>query len=116
MVGVTSRSHGQSTNLRVLESVAVIAAECGRCVENLDRIDGQRFQSGKTDPSAKQIIRVRRNGKPAALVDYVADFACRFSLQVRKLRADAEKVAISGGHFHARENEEIIDRQSVQSH
>jgi hypothetical protein len=59
---------------------------------------------------------VRRNGEPPALVDYVADFACWFSLEVRKLRTDAQKMAIDGRHFHSRENEKIIDRQSVQSH
>src|SRR6267142_6560292 len=59
---------------------------------------------------------MRRNSEPAALVDYVADFACRFSLEVRKLRADAEKMAIGGCHFHSWENEKIIHRQSIQSH
>src|SRR6266576_2449163 len=59
---------------------------------------------------------MRRNSEPAALVDYVADFACRFSLEVRKLRPDAEKMAIGGRHFHSWENEKIIDRQSIQSH
>src|SRR5437870_13485869 len=59
---------------------------------------------------------MRRNSEPAALVDYVADFACRFSLEVRKLRADAEKMAIGGRHFYSWENEKIIDRQSIQSH
>src|SRR5207245_9631895 len=59
---------------------------------------------------------MRRNSEPAALVDYVADFACRFSLEVRKLRTDAEKMAIGGRHFHSRKNEKIINRQSIESH
>ena len=59
---------------------------------------------------------MRRNSEPAALVDDVADLACRLSLQVRKLCADAQKVAISGGDFHPRKNEKIIDRQAVQPH
>src|SRR6267142_3367930 len=59
---------------------------------------------------------MRRNSEPAALVDYVANVACRFSFQVRKLRADAEKMAIGGCHFHSWENEKIIHRQSIQSH
>jgi hypothetical protein len=59
---------------------------------------------------------VRRNGEPAALVDHVANLARWFSLEVRKLRTDAEKMAIGGCYFHSWENEKIIDRQSVQSH
>src|ERR1051326_5847596 len=44
-------SHGQTTNLCILEGVAVVATE--RCcrVEHLDRVNGQRFQSGKTNAS-----------------------------------------------------------------
>src|SRR5207244_7327881 len=49
-------------------------------------------------------------------MDYVADFARWFSLEVRKLRPDAEKMAIGGRHFHSWENEKIINGQSVQSH
>src|SRR5437868_15462084 len=57
-----------------------------------------------------------RNGEPAAFVNYFANFARRFSLEVRKLRTDAEKMAVGGRHFHSWENEKIIDRQSIQSH
>src|SRR6266542_5537135 len=46
----------------------------------------------------------------------VTDLARRFSLQIRKLRADAKKVTIGGGHFYSRQNEEIIDRQTIQPH
>src|SRR5258708_36168079 len=80
MVRVARRRHGQTTNLGVLERVTVIAAKRCRGIENLDRIDRQRFQSGKTDSGPKQIIRVRRNGEPAALVHYVADLPRRLSL------------------------------------
>src|SRR5437016_5132946 len=59
---------------------------------------------------------MRRDGETAAFVNDVADFACRFSFQVRQLSADAEKMTISGGDLHSRENEKIIDRQPVQSH
>src|SRR5207248_11795682 len=57
-----------------------------------------------------------RNGEPAALMDYFADFARWFSLQVGKLRTDAEKMAIGCCYFYSRENEKIIHRQAVQSH
>src|SRR5437667_905065 len=116
MMRVAGGSHGQTTNLRVLESVAVVAAQCGRRVENLDRIDGQRFQSGKTDAGAEQIVWMRRNGETAAFVNDVADFARRFSFQVRQFRADAEKMAISSGHLDSRKNQKIIDWQPVKSH
>ena len=96
MVRVTGRSHGQTANLRVLESVAVVAAERSRSVENLDRVHRQGFQSGKTDAGAEQIIRVWRNGETAAFMNDVADFARWFSFQVGQLRADAEKMTIGG--------------------
>src|SRR5882762_6593420 len=38
MVRVARRGHRQGPNLRVLESVTVIAAKSGRRIENLDRI------------------------------------------------------------------------------
>src|SRR5207244_10665413 len=75
MMRVAGRSHGQTANLRVLESVAVVAAERSRSVENLDRVHRQGFQSGKTDAGAEQIIRVWRNGETAAFMNDVADFA-----------------------------------------
>src|SRR5262249_61563380 len=78
--------------------------------------EGKRLQRGKWEPSEKQAIGMRRKGEPATLVDHVADLASRFSFEVRKLRADAQKVAISGRHFHSRENKKIIDRHSVQPH
>src|SRR6266496_1574231 len=59
---------------------------------------------------------MRRNREPASLMDYVADFARRFSLEVGKFRTDAEKVAVGGRHFHSWENEKIIHRHSIQSH
>src|SRR6476619_5472379 len=116
MVCVAGRGHGQAADLCVLEGVTVIAAKSCRGVEHFDRIDSQRFQSGKTDPSAKQIIRMRRNGEPAALVDHVADLARRLSLQVRQLGTDTKQVPVGGSHFDSGQNETIIYRQSVQSH
>src|SRR5438874_10392527 len=116
MVCVASCRHGQTANVRVLESVCIITAKSRRGVEDLNGIDRQRFQSGKTDPCAKQIIWMWRNSEAASLMDDVADLACRFSLQVRKLCAYAQKMPISGCDFHPRKNEKIIDGQAVQSH
>ena len=116
MMRVAGRSHRQTADLRVFESVTVVTTECGCRIENFDRIDRQRLQSGEPDSSAKQIIRMRRNGETAALVDHVADFARRFSFQVRQLGADTKQMPVGGGHLDSRENEKIIDRQSVQSH
>src|ERR1700736_3092433 len=59
---------------------------------------------------------MRRNRETAALVDGVADFPGRFAFQIRKLGTDAEKVAIGGGHFDAGQNEETIDRLTVETH
>src|SRR6266542_4528942 len=116
MMRVAGRSHGQTANLRVLESVTVVAAECSRCVEYLDRIHRQHFQSGKTDAGAEQIIWVWRNGETAAFMNDVADFARRFSFQVGQLRTDAQKMTIGGGDLDSRKNEKIVDRQPVQPH
>ena len=46
----------------------------------------------------------------------VTDFACRFSFQVGQLRSDTEKMTIGGRHLDSRQNEEIVDRQAIQSH
>src|SRR5882762_1203655 len=116
MVRVAGRSHGQTANLRVLESVTVVAAKCGRRIENLESVYRQCFQSGKTDSGAKQIVWVWGNGQTAAFMNHLADFARWLSLQVRQLRTDTEKMPISGRYLDSRQNEEIIDRQTIQSH
>src|SRR6266487_3333483 len=62
------------------------------------------------------IVRMRRAGETAALVDHFADFACRFSLQVGKLRTDAEKMAISRCDFDSGQNQKIIDWLTIEPH
>ena len=116
MMRVAGRSHGQTADLRVFESVTIVAAQRGCGVENFDRIDRQRLQSGKTDSGAEQIVGVRRNGETAALMNDIADFARRFSFQIRQLGADTEKMSVGGGHFDSGQNEKIVDRQPVQPH
>src|SRR5437879_5676712 len=113
MMRVAGSSHGQTANLRVLESVTVVAAEFGRSVENLDRIHRQRFQSGKTDAGAEQIIWMRRNGEAAAFMNDVADFARWFSFQVGQLRTDTEKMTIGGSDLESRKNEKIVDLNNI---
>src|SRR6266540_544624 len=116
MMRVAGGSHGQTANLRILESVTVVAAECGRRVENLDRIHRQHFQSGKTDAGAEQIIWMRRNGEAATFMNDVANFACWLSFQVGQFRTDTEKMTIGGRDLDSRKNEKIVDRQPVQPH
>src|SRR5262249_2075801 len=94
MMRIAGRSHGQTANLRVFESITVVAPKGGCRVENLDCIHGQRFQSRKTDAGTKQIIWMWRNGETAAFMNNVADFTRRFSFQVRQLRTDAEKMTV----------------------
>src|SRR5215468_4981483 len=59
---------------------------------------------------------MRRNGESATFMNYFADFTRRFSLQIGELRADAEKMAICGGHFYSRQDQKIIDWLTIQSH
>src|SRR5215217_7296805 len=116
MMRIAGRSHGQTANLRVFESVPVIPAQRSRRVENLDRIHGERFERGKTNSGAKQIIWVRRNSQTASFVNNLANFACGFAFQVGQLRTDAEQMPIRSRHLHPWQNEEIVDRQAIQSH
>src|SRR5436190_19193433 len=97
--------HRQSADLRVLEGVSVVAAQRRRGVENFDRIDGQRFQNGKTNAGAEEIVRVRWNRETAALMNDFANFARRSSFQlrwIRQSRADAKKMAVGRCHFDSR--------------
>jgi hypothetical protein len=82
MMCVTGCSHRQTADLRVFESVTVVTTERGCRIENLNRIDGQRLESGQPDSSAEQIIGVRRNGEAAALVNDIAHFTRGFSFQI----------------------------------
>src|ERR1700757_5175332 len=116
MMRVAGRSHRQTTDLRVFESVTVVTAECGCRIENFNRIDGQRLESGQPDSSTEQIIRVRGNGETAALVNNIAHFTSGFSFQIRQLGADTEQMAVRGRHLDSRQNEKIVYRHAVKSH
>src|SRR2546423_304695 len=97
MMRVTGCGHRQTADLRVFESVAVVASEGGRGVENFDRIDRQFFESRETDSGAEEIVRMRRNGEATAFMDGVADFKGGSAFQIRQRSANAEEVAIGGG-------------------
>src|SRR5262249_31001663 len=106
---VAGGSHRQTSDLRIFESVAVVTAERGCCIKDLDRVHGKRLQSCEPYPRAEQIVRMRRNGKAAALVDDVADFARRFSFQVRQFGANTQKMPVRGGDLDSRKYEKIVD-------
>src|SRR5437867_12245698 len=97
---IAGGGHGQTANLRILEGVAVVTAQRSRGIEDLYGINGQRFQCGETDSRAKQVVGMRRNRQPAAVVNDVAYFARRFSFQIWKLRTDAKKATIGGRHVY----------------
>src|SRR6267143_629482 len=59
---------------------------------------------------------MRRNGEAATLMNHFANFACRFSFQVRQLSADAKQVAIGGRDFDTGQNEKTVDRLAVDTH
>src|SRR5437899_11158566 len=94
MMCVAGGSHGQTANLRVLKSVTVVAAECGRRVENLDRIHRQHFPSGKTDAATEQIIWMRRNGEAATFMNAVANSARWLCFQAGQFRTHTETTTI----------------------
>ena len=95
--------HRQAAQLRVFEGVTIVAAQGGGGVEDFQGVDRQSFQDGKANAGAKEIVRVRRNGQPAAFVNDFADFAGRLAFQIGEGRADAKQVAFVGGDFDARE-------------
>src|SRR5438045_8412509 len=74
MMGVAGRSHRQTADLRVFESVTVVTTECGCRIENFDGIDGQRLKNAQPDSSAEQIREVKRNSESAALLSDIARF------------------------------------------
>src|SRR6266513_1447050 len=49
-------------------------------------------------------------------MNHFADLAGRLSLQIGKRRADAEKMTIGCRHLHTGQDQEIIDRQTVEPH
>ncbi len=116
MMRVAGGSHGQTADLRVFESITVVTAEGGCRIKNFDRVHGKRLQSCKPDSGAEQIVRMRRNGEPAALVNDVADFARRFSFQIGQLGTDTKQMAVGGRHLDSRKNEKIVNGQSIESH
>src|SRR5262249_13598244 len=113
MMRVAGRSHWQTADLRVFESVTVVTTECRCRIKNFDRIDGQRLESGQPDSSAEQIIGMRRNGETAALVNDIAYFTCWFSFQIGQLGADTKQMSVRGSHLDSRQNEKIVDRHAV---
>ena len=49
-------------------------------------------------------------------MNHLADFARRFAFQIGQLRTDTQQMTVRSGHLHPRQNEEIVDRQAIQSH
>ena len=66
-------------------------------------------------PARNEIVRVRRNGETAALVNDLAGFARWLAFQIGNGRPDAEEVTFGGGYF-ARDDEKIVDRPAVLAH
>ena len=116
MMGIARRRHGQAADLRIFEGIAIVAAQGGGGVENFERIDRQLFEGRETDPGAKQIIGMWRNGEPAALVNEIADFARRPAFEIGKRSADAEQMAFRRRDFDAGDDEKIVHRQAVLAH
>src|SRR5205823_11843548 len=56
MMRIASGDHGQISDLRVLERVTVIAAQCGCSIENFNRVNRKRFQDRETNPGAEKIV------------------------------------------------------------
>src|SRR5678816_1500321 len=106
MVRVTRRRHGQTAELRILEGITVVAPQSGGGVENFESVDRQFLEGRKTDAGPKQVVRMRRNGEPAAFVDEIANLACRPPLQIGERRADREKMTLRGRHFDSGNDEE----------
>src|SRR5215472_14109924 len=91
MMGIAGGGHRQTADLRVFESVSVVTTQCGCGIENFDRIDGKRLESGQADSGAKQIVGMGRNSETPTLVNDFADFACGFSFQIGQLGADTKQ-------------------------
>ena len=53
MVRIARRRHGQAAHLRILKGERVVAAQGGRGVENLQRIDRQRFEGREANSGPK---------------------------------------------------------------
>ena len=99
-----------------MKAKRVVAAQGGGGVENFERVDRQRLEDREANPGAEQIVRVRRNGEAAALVNDLADFARGRAFQIGNGRADAEEVTFGGGDLLPGHDEEIVDRQAVLAH
>ena len=108
--------HGQAANLRVLERITIVATQGRRGIKHFDRVHRECFEGGKTDAGAKKIVGMRRNGEAAAFMNHVANFARRFSFQIRKRRADAQEMTIRGRDFDSGNDEKIVDRFSILAH
>src|SRR5438552_398736 len=59
---------------------------------------------------------MRRDRETAAFMDGFADLARRFPLKIGERPADAKKMAISCSHLHAGQNQEVIDRKTIEPH
>src|SRR4051812_34855574 len=107
---VASRCHGQTADLRVFKSVTVVTTKRRCRVKNFNRVHRKRLERSEPDPGSEQIIRVRRDGETAALVNDVAHLARWFSFQVRQLGTDTKEVPVRGRDLDSRQNEKIVDR------
>jgi len=106
MVCVACRGHRQTADLCISEGVAIVAAQCGRGIEDLERVDLQLFETRETDSGAKQIVGMRRDGQPAFFMDEIADFDRKiFGADRRKLLEWQLQGAVEYAFVEREENE-----------
>ena len=101
MVRVARRGHGQTADLRIFEGIAIVAAQRGGGVEDLERVDRQMSQGWRTEfprgrdrRDAAESPGRRVHGSCGRRREPVA-------LQIWQGRADAEKMAFGRGHLDA---------------
>src|SRR5947207_15952904 len=111
--------HGKAAQLGITKRERVVAAQSGRGVEDLQRIDRQSFECGEANAGAEQIVGMWRYGEATVFVNQRTDIARGASLQPRPLRQrrpDATQMTFGGGDFNSRNNEETIHWQSILAH
>ena len=116
VVRVAGGGHGQAAVLGVIEGVLVVALERRRGVEDFQRVDVEGFKDRFADTSAEKVVRMRRNGQPARLMNQRDGFDGRDALEVGQGDPEREEMPLGGGDFLARDDEQAIDRQAFLVH
>src|SRR5262249_58210696 len=94
----------------------IVPLQSARSIEYFNGIDRKSVQHILSDACPKKVIGMRRDSESACLVNQMANFQRRSTLQIWQHGSDTKQVSFSGCNFNPWNDKKIVNRHAVFSH